>query len=245
MMMAKKGKASTEKNATRSGAISGSSGRGGPGKNHDITPKERWLLITESARARVQQRGFVGGNPIEDWLEAEREIDARYTTDYGRIFSVTDTAEIIEQIKGIFAGHGLSPLDFEDFIDKQRGGLKTLARINRDLIESTSEFAAQQTALLQESMGEAVKTLKSLAHGELDTGGVSKQAELSMQAMENLLSRVKSLTNVVGTAPKDKTETSAGGAAKTRAKRSSGTKARRKAGANSGAPTSRKKTPRK
>jgi len=30
--------------------------------------------IAESAYYRAQQRGFAGGNPVEDWLTAEREI---------------------------------------------------------------------------------------------------------------------------------------------------------------------------
>jgi hypothetical protein len=229
-MMVKKSKASTTRHPPRKKVAPGSRGRRKQGKKHSITPKERWLLITENARARVQQRGFIGGNPIEDWLEAEREIDARYTTDYASIFSRTDASEIVEQIRGVFAGHRLSQLDLEDFIDQQRGGLKSLAQINRELIDGTTEFAAQQTALLQQSLGEAVKSLKSLAHGELDTGGVSKQAELSMQAMENVLSRVKSLANVVAKArpAKDKAAPKAKAATKTKTRAKTGTPARRR-----------------
>ena len=129
--MIKKSKASSATKTTRKKTPVRSSNRNRGGNNHTITPKERWLLITESARARVQKHGFVGGDPIEDWLAAEREIDARYTTDYESIFSRTETSEIVEQIKGVFAGHGLTPLELDDFIDKQRGSLKTLAHINR------------------------------------------------------------------------------------------------------------------
>jgi hypothetical protein len=202
-------------------------------KDHTITPKERWLLITEIARSRAQKRGFIGGNPVEDWLEAEREIDVRYTTDYESIFFKTDAAEIVEQIKGVFGGHGLSQLDFDDFVDKQRGGLKTLARMNRELIDGTSEFAAEQTALLQESVRESVNTLKSLVHGELNTNGIARQAELSMNAMESVLSRVKSMASLVGkAAPKPRklkgsTAQKAIAPAKTRTKAKSKTPAKR------------------
>ncbi len=34
-------------------------------------------MIAEAAYYRAEQRGFVGGNPDEDWLVAEREITAR------------------------------------------------------------------------------------------------------------------------------------------------------------------------
>ena len=232
--MIKKSKTSSATKTTRKKTPVRSSRRG---NNHTITPKERWLLITESARARVQKHGFIGGDPIADWLAAEREIDARYTTDYESIFSRTETSEIVEQIKGVFAGHGLTPLDLDDFIDKQRGSLKALAHINRELIDGTSEFASQQASLLQESVGEAAKTLKSLAHGEIDTAGMAKQAELSMQAMENVLTRVKSLADFVGKAAPVPAKVKA--KAKTKAK----TKAKAKTRAKSRTSANRGKTP--
>jgi hypothetical protein len=38
----------------------------------------RFHMIAEAAYYRAAQRGFQGGNPEQDWLEAEREIDRRY-----------------------------------------------------------------------------------------------------------------------------------------------------------------------
>lgn len=37
--------------------------------------EERWRLIAEAAYYRAQARGFVPGQEIEDWLQAEAEID--------------------------------------------------------------------------------------------------------------------------------------------------------------------------
>ncbi len=37
--------------------------------------EERWRLIAESAYYRAQARGFAPGQEIEDWLQAEAEID--------------------------------------------------------------------------------------------------------------------------------------------------------------------------
>jgi hypothetical protein len=34
-------------------------------------------MIAEAAYYRAQQRGFKGGNPVEDWLVAEREINSQ------------------------------------------------------------------------------------------------------------------------------------------------------------------------
>lgn len=44
-----------------------------------IGPEERARLIAEAAYFRAQQRGFTEGDPTEDWLAAEREIDAKYS----------------------------------------------------------------------------------------------------------------------------------------------------------------------
>jgi hypothetical protein len=43
---------------------------------HRLTPAERHRRICELAYRRAEQRGFAPGDEIEDWLEAEREVDA-------------------------------------------------------------------------------------------------------------------------------------------------------------------------
>jgi ABC-type transporter Mla subunit MlaD len=34
-------------------------------------------MIAEAAYVRAERRGFVGGDPLADWLDAEAEVDAR------------------------------------------------------------------------------------------------------------------------------------------------------------------------
>jgi len=46
-----------------------------PGKT--VTPEERWRLVAEAAYLRAESRGFSGGNPTDDWLAAEAEIDKK------------------------------------------------------------------------------------------------------------------------------------------------------------------------
>lgn len=40
-----------------------------------VTPEERWKMVAEAAYLRAEKRGFSGGNPTDDWLAAEAEID--------------------------------------------------------------------------------------------------------------------------------------------------------------------------
>jgi hypothetical protein len=52
--------------------------RGNPVATGTATsPEERQRMIAEAAYFRALQRGFSGGDSVEDWLAAEREIDAR------------------------------------------------------------------------------------------------------------------------------------------------------------------------
>jgi len=50
-----------------------STGQDNPGQN--VTPDERRRMIEQAAYFRAQQRGFNSGDPVEDWLAAEREIN--------------------------------------------------------------------------------------------------------------------------------------------------------------------------
>jgi len=49
------------------------------------TPQERIELIRIAAYVRAERRGFFGGSPEQDWLEAEREIDAQLSQDVGLV----------------------------------------------------------------------------------------------------------------------------------------------------------------
>ncbi|MBZ0142709.1 MAG: DUF2934 domain-containing protein [Rhodocyclaceae bacterium] len=41
-----------------------------------VSREERWRLIAEAAYFKAEQRGFAGGGELDDWIEAEAEIDA-------------------------------------------------------------------------------------------------------------------------------------------------------------------------
>ncbi len=46
----------------------------GNGKAH-ITPEQRYRMICDAAYFRAERRGFIGGNPCDDWTLAEAEVD--------------------------------------------------------------------------------------------------------------------------------------------------------------------------
>ena len=161
-----------------------------------ISPAERWLKIREKAYIRAQKRGFVGGNPFNDWLEAEKEVDAKYDTDPDGA-SLSTPKQITSQIKCILTRYGLGDLGVDALLEKHRQGMERLAALDQTLIGGTAELASRQTALAQDALHEAMNTLKSAVHGKLDTEAMTKQAALSVQVMENALSHLKAVTEAV------------------------------------------------
>src|SRR3569832_1584601 len=48
-----------------------------PMRSRTGSAEEREKMIAQAAYLRAEQRGFMGGDPVADWLEAEAEIDSR------------------------------------------------------------------------------------------------------------------------------------------------------------------------
>jgi hypothetical protein len=48
---------------------------GSPDVPAQVSPEERHRLIAAAAYRRYEQRGGAPGDPVNDWLEAEREVD--------------------------------------------------------------------------------------------------------------------------------------------------------------------------
>jgi len=45
-------------------------------------PEQQYQMIAEAAFFRAEHRGFRGGDPLQDWLEAEQEINLSRTTEH-------------------------------------------------------------------------------------------------------------------------------------------------------------------
>ena len=50
-------------------------------KSHPSTAAERQLRIAELAHQKASQRNFEPGAELDDWLAAEREVDAQISVD--------------------------------------------------------------------------------------------------------------------------------------------------------------------
>lgn len=49
--------------------------------NNPVMEEARHHMISEAAYYLAERRGFADGDPVEDWLEAEAQIDSMLTSD--------------------------------------------------------------------------------------------------------------------------------------------------------------------
>lgn len=166
------------------------------GAKPKISPAERWLKIREIACLLAQKRGFVGGNPYEDWAAAEKEVDAKYNIDPDGS-SLTAPEQVSAQMKCILKRFGLGDLGVDALLERHQQAMTRLAEIDRTLVEGTADLASKQTALAQDALHEAVNLLQSVSHGQLGADAMAKQANLSMQMMQNALSHLQAVTEAV------------------------------------------------
>jgi hypothetical protein len=61
----------TKKKTTRTSTTKKSSAA-----RFEINAEERWRMIANSAYLKAEARGFAPGYETEDWLQAEKEVDA-------------------------------------------------------------------------------------------------------------------------------------------------------------------------
>jgi hypothetical protein len=52
---------------------------------HHVSPAAREAMIREAAYLRAEQRGFSGDMAADDWIAAEREVDARLASEAGLV----------------------------------------------------------------------------------------------------------------------------------------------------------------
>ena len=69
------------KKTRRAGPVAGPEAGSGPAAGARITPEERRRMIAEAAYYRAERRGFATGGELEDWIQAETEIDRLIQTD--------------------------------------------------------------------------------------------------------------------------------------------------------------------
>jgi chromosome segregation ATPase len=176
-----KSKPNTKKPAVESTAARPAAKRA-TGNRVTLTPEQRYHMIAEAAYFRAERRGFIGGDPAQDWLDAEAEIDRILQAGAGQgagasqkeAFQARLEAQLQElntRLEELKLKAGLAKLEVRSEYEKQ---LETL---------SAKQAAAQ--ARLNE--------LRQRAEGAWEDlrGGTEKAWEDMRDALERLASRFK------------------------------------------------------
>jgi hypothetical protein len=131
--------------------------------------QRRQAMIREAAYFCAERRGFVGGDPVNDWLEAEAEIDRRLAAE-GAEGSAGGPGPI-EQFEA-----QLAALDHE--MRRLMGKAREAGSEIRTEIESELERLRPLRASAEERLGE-LRERSALAWDEMKKGVHSTRHELN------------------------------------------------------------------
>jgi archaellum component FlaC len=156
---------------------------GHQGKN-SLTPEQRYQMIAEAAYFHAEKRGFAGGDAMQDWLEAEAEID--------RIFQDTPTQG---------KQRGLpTKQDFQQKLENQLKEWDEKLRELKDKIQTTTsdlhgEYHKQLETLMNKRATVHAK-IQELSQRTEDAwvdlkGGTEKAWDDMREALERIASRYK------------------------------------------------------
>lgn len=163
-----------------------------------ISPMERWKMVAEAAYYRAQKRGFIGGNPMDDWMEAEREIDAEYTVDYGKIMALLDPSEMMKQFARAFHGILQQPnLDLDDILESQRKNIEALTDANKLVFDNAQRIMEHQVEMFRYAMEQAVSSVKSASKSKSAKEITAQQVKLIELGVEKSLAGMRDITESI------------------------------------------------
>ncbi|MFZ0256266.1 MAG: DUF2934 domain-containing protein [Gammaproteobacteria bacterium] len=113
-----------------------------------VSPLTRYRMIAEMAYYRALERGFVGRNPVEDWLEAEKAIDAKYALDFSKLVVAPHIAGPFELFNRLLRSYQLPTIDVKTLVEKEHKNVEALAHANVHLGESIETAVSRQIQIL-------------------------------------------------------------------------------------------------
>ena len=146
-----------------------------------VTPEQRYQMITEEAYFRAEKRGFVGGDPALDWLEAEAEID-RIIQQPGKEPQMTEKQAFQQKLEA----------QLKEW-DAKLEELKSKAQDAKTEIQADYEKQLAILASKRDLARTKVLELRQRTEGAWDDlkGGTEKAWEEMRKALDHIASRFK------------------------------------------------------
>jgi phage terminase Nu1 subunit (DNA packaging protein) len=138
--------------------------------NKTSTSEQRQRMIQTAAYYRAEKRGFSDGDPVKDWIEAERQIDAAFQaaddpdadTQEGAAYQRLRT-----EFKKILAGaQGKINADtIRQAFDRAGRELKELGDFVPETVDRAGKRLKQEVAAAVEKMGPRWDAFSAKSHG--------------------------------------------------------------------------------
>ena len=135
--------------------------------NMGVTPEERHRMIAEMAYFLAQERGFTGGDPVSDWIEAERRVDRQLlvlatTRLVARLESgvekVTKNLGSLKRRVSTLAAGARTELDADvDKLDALKRSLRSKLEELKDRSEEVSQNALHQAESVWNELSETLQ----------------------------------------------------------------------------------------
>jgi len=139
-----------------------------------VSAERRLQMIAEAAYFRAEERGFHGGDPVTDWVDAEAEVDTRIRR--------MEYEHLLERLETCVAAATKS----FDALKRKVSGATAGARAEwRDDVEKLGK--------LRDSLRDKVQELR--ADGERAAQNVRRQAERVWDEIADVLQRATARTS--------------------------------------------------
>ena len=138
--------------------------------NTTPTSAERHRMIETAAYYRAQKRGFSGGDPVADWLEAEREIEAllQQADDTGSNRQVHAAYQRMRaEFKKILAGaqDTINADTIRQAFERVGKEIRKLGEYVPDTVDRAGKRLKQEVVAAVEKMGPRWNTISEKSHG--------------------------------------------------------------------------------
>jgi hypothetical protein len=139
------------------------------GSDYKVSADQRQQMIAEAAYFRAERRGFDRGDPLEDWCEAEAEVDARLreladehlrgSIEEGLAAARRKVATLKRKIAGMSAGARMEWQQDADKLSKVAAGLQPALAKLREQSEHAGQNLRQQAEQLRAELASLVHRL--------------------------------------------------------------------------------------
>jgi gas vesicle protein len=162
---------------------------------HHLSPEERRKRIAELAYYRAEQRGFAGGDPVQDWLAAEAELDKELESDQEQELAAYKMLR--QRVRKILSGarDTINADTIRHAIDKASMQLKDVGEYTSETVNKVAHSLRKDLAATAERIGPQLENVTKRAADLFqvwrDRGGefLSEASKAVNEWRENIRSR--------------------------------------------------------